>query len=162
MKWFECQGELNVRVKPHHRDRRIRHVIVVHFKHLCKHPAYVFVGTPPEAVEHIKSLLFCPLTSVVTKIQEKLPHLRAKQIYRMWTQLAVDLWRRDPIPMESAKKFIIDWPAADLWELDLPEGVVALAWGMKDIGSRIGTCIVETGLDATCTYLYPFYSFSYL
>jgi hypothetical protein len=159
MKWFECQGELDVRVKPHPRDFQARHVIIVHFKHWCKHAAYVFVETPPEAVEYIKTLLFSPPTLVVTKIQEKWSHLRAKQIYRIWTQLAGDLWRRDPNPMESAKKFIREWPAADLWEFELPEGVVALAWGMKDIGVKIGKCIVETGLDATCACLPPFCSF---
>lgn len=109
------------------------------------------VSTPPEAVQFMKNMVFCPPTSVVAKVQKQWPHLRAKQIYRLWTQLSVDMWRRDPNPMVSAKKFIEEWPEADLWEFEMPKGVVALAWGMKGIGERIGKAIVETGIDATCT-----------
>jgi hypothetical protein len=117
------------------------------------------VGTPPDAIEYMKTILFCPPTAVVSKIQEHWPHLKAKQIYRVWSQLSVDLWRCDSNPMESAKKFIQAWPVADLWEFELPEGVIALAWGMKGIGERIGKYIVETGLDATCEFIH--HSFQY-
>jgi hypothetical protein len=153
MKWFECRGELDVRVKSCPTSPDTRKLISIHFKHQRKHAPYVYVGTPPEAIEYMKTMLFCPPTAVVAKIQELWPHLRAKQIYQVWSTLSSDLWRRDPNPMESAKKFIQNWPAAELWEFELPEGVVALAWGMKDIGKRIGKDIVETGLDATCEFI---------
>jgi hypothetical protein len=136
---------------PHPEDPQQRWLVRVYFKHDCQHARYVDVSTPLEAVEFMKSMLFCPPTSVVAKVQEQWPLLRPKQIYRIWTQQSVDLWRRDPNPMESAKKFIEEWPEADLWEFEMPEGVVALAWGMKGIGERIGKAIVETGIDATCT-----------
>jgi hypothetical protein len=54
--------------------------------------------------------------------------------------------------MESAKCLIREDASADLWDLQVPEGVVALAWGMKRISKRIGREIVEIGIDATCAW----------
>jgi hypothetical protein len=146
---YDCKGSLTVAIDEDQTDDE-QYIVNATLEHEIKHPSYVVTSTPEEAIEKMKKMLDYSPTEVATSLKKEWPHLLQKQIYRIWSQLCEAAWRRDANPMESAKRLIQEDPSVDLWELAVPEGVVALAWGMKDIASRIGKEIVEIGIDATC------------
>jgi hypothetical protein len=148
---YPCKGTLNVIVEPDEVDEN-KYMVIAALRHNCQHPSYVFTSTPKEAIEEMKKMLDYSPTEVAGKLRKKWSWLRQKQIYRLWSQLCEASWRRDANPMESAKCLIHEDTSVDLWDLQVPEGVVALAWGMKRISERIGKEIVEIGIDATCTW----------
>jgi hypothetical protein len=149
MRRYDCKGSLKVAIDEDRTDDE-QYIVKAILEHESEHPSYVVTSTPKEAIEEMKKMLDYSPTEVATCLRKKWNHLRQKQIYRLWSQLCEAAWRRDPNPMESAKRLIREEPSVDLWELTVPEGVVALAWGMKDIAGRIGKEIVEIGIDATC------------
>jgi hypothetical protein len=148
---YPCNGTLKVRVELDTVDEN-QYVVIVDLRHNSQHPSYVFTSTPKEAIEEMKRMLDYSPTKVAGKLRKKWSWLRQKQIYRLWSQLCEASWRHDANPMESAKRLICEDASVDLWDLQVPEGVVALAWGMKRISKRIGREIVEIGIDATCTW----------
>ena len=148
---YPCQGTLKVVVELDTVDES-QYVVIAALQHNCQHPSYVFISTPKEAIEEMKKMLDYSPTEVAGKLRKKWGWLRQKQIYRLWSQLCEASWRRDANPMESAKRLIREDASVDLWDLQVPDGVVALVWGMKRISERIGREIVEIGIDATCTW----------
>ena len=56
--------------------------------------------------------------------------------------------------MESARQLLKEFSErVDVFEVDEEKGVDQLAWGMRTIAEKIGTGLVEVGLDATCKLL---------
>ena len=56
--------------------------------------------------------------------------------------------------MDSARQLLQEFgEEVDVFEVDEEKGVDQLAWGMRTIAMKIGTSLIEVGLDATCKLL---------
>lgn len=63
------------------------------------------------------------------------------------------LWKRDPLQLPSAKMLLKELgDDVDVFNVNEPEGVEQLCWGMKRIGTRLRGKVIEIGIDATCAY----------
>jgi hypothetical protein len=66
------------------------------------------------------------------------------------------LWKRDHLQLPSAetllKEFVKD---VDVFDVEVPEHVEQLCWGMKKIAAKLKGKVVEIGIDATCAYEVP-------
>lgn len=147
---FECNGQLNIRIKPSEDGRHPHTLVHVTLKHERKHVGYYDVSMPPEAVDMIRNFLSVSPTEIAAKVTSAHPHLVPKQVYRFWTKLSVELWQHDADPSKSIEILLDQHPDTDLWHLVVPEGVTAVAWGMKAIAERIAGSVVEIAVDATC------------
>jgi hypothetical protein len=122
---------------------------------LVHHTPYFDISVPKEVVEMVRKDIDWVLPNDLTrKIQKSYPAVTAKQIMTIWTKLAQELWKRKPENrMESATILLKESAdVADLFILEVEEGVDQLAWGMKKTAHLLGTGIIEVGIDATCEY----------
>lgn len=92
---------------------------------------------------------------MVTKIQALYPTITANQVYSQWRELSRAHWHRDKEQITSAKILLGEYqPDVDLFTLTgLPDGVEALAWGMKKVIDRLRGKVVEIAIDATCKHI---------
>jgi hypothetical protein len=106
---------------------------------------------PPEASDYIKQQLGSTPGLIASQLVGQFPQLTQSQVYSAWTRLSETYWKKDKDPAVSAKKLLQeDKHGVDFWELNVPEGVAAIAWGCRRIAKKIGQATVEIGLDATC------------
>src|SRR5258708_442087 len=75
-----------------------------------------------------------------------------KQVYAWWLCLTEDGWKHEEDQIKSARILLTERDDVDTWELDVPGGVVVVAWGVKPIADQLTGRVVEITLDATCEY----------
>ena len=135
------------------REVKILRVVLVHSQH---HTPYFDVSIPPEAINLIRENIEWALPNdIIGKIQLQYQHVTAKQVTTVWTKFAQGSWKRNPRDqMDSARQLLQEFSEeVDVFEVDEAKGVDQLSWGMKTIATRIGSGLVEVGLDATCECL---------
>jgi hypothetical protein len=66
-------------------------------------------------------------------------------------EMSEGLWKRDRTQLPSAKMLLEEFGEdVEVFDIDIPEGVEQLAWGMKKIAEPLREKVVEIGIDATC------------
>lgn len=150
---FSCGSYLKIKIQhidfQQHIDLRIEHT---------HHAPYYGVDLPQDARKFIRENLDIAPSVLVPRIQAKFPHVTAAQVLFAWTQLSMTTWRRDDDQMKSAeellKEFEEDGEVNVFRELEVDEGVTALAWGLPKIASRLvgEHKVVEIAMDATCEF----------
>lgn len=79
------------------------------------------------------------------------PHVTAAQVHAAWTKMSEIFWKCEKEQMSSARALLDKLgPDVEKFELNVPEGVSHLCWGMKKIAERLRGQIIELGVDATC------------
>jgi len=149
---FDCAGALSIRVKPNPWADNL-HLITITLGHKLGHVRYLDVGMPQEAYNHIKTQLHLTPGLIASQLAETFPDVTQAQVYSTWSRLSETYWKKDDDPIVSARQLLEeDVRGADLWDLEVPEGVTAIAWGCRRISHKIGTKVIEIGLDATCEF----------
>jgi hypothetical protein len=88
---------------------------------------------------------------IASQLAAQYPDLTQAQIYSAWSHQSEVFWKKDEDPFVLARKLLQGAkPEVNFWELEVPNGVVAIAWGCRQISRRIGMMTVEIGLDAMC------------
>jgi len=149
MRRFNCRSELLITCTNTEGIESLR-VILLHSQH---HTPYFDVSIPPEAIDIIRDNIDWALPNdIVGKVQSQFQHVTAKQITTIWTKFAQGSWKRNPKDqMDSARQLLQEFSEeVDLFEVDEEKGVDQLAWGMRTIAKKIGSGLIEVGLDATC------------
>jgi len=152
LKRFECQSELLITCMSDREAQTLR----ITLSHSQNHTPYFDVSIPPKAVDIIRDNIDWALPNDITgKIQSQHPHVTEKQITTVWTRFAQSSWKQNPKDqMDSARQLLKEFSEeVDVFEVDEEKGVDQLAWGMRKIATKIGTSLVEVGLDATCKSL---------
>lgn len=152
LKRFECRSELLITCTS---DREAQ-ILRITLSHSQNHTPYFDVSIPPEAVNIIRDNVDWALPNdIAGKIQSQYPRVTEKQITTVWTKFAQSSWKRNPKDqMDSARQLLKEFcEEVDVFEVDEEKGVDQLAWGMRTIAAKIGTGLVEVGLDATCKLL---------
>jgi hypothetical protein len=108
---------------------------------------------PPEALSYIKAQLHLTPGIIASQLAETFPDLTQAQVYAAWSRLSETYWKKDEDPFISASQLLReDVRGVDLWDLQVPDGVTAIAWGCRRISNKIGAKVLEIGLDATCEF----------
>lgn len=164
MKRFKCDSSLVITSKNLLGKKNDIRLVSVKLKHMARHLPYEKVDFPEEAARLIRdNLEFATPSRLVNQIQTLYPDTTADQVYTAWRRMSETLWKRDEQQIASAKVLLAEYPdEVDVFDVDSPEGVEQLCWGMKKIGDRLRGHIVEVGLDATCEYSTSFVSPSLL
>jgi hypothetical protein len=147
---FPCESELRVTVK----STETKQTITVRLQHHQNHIPYFNVDLPAEAADLIRqNLRVATPNSLVGIVQEKFPQVSANQIYRCWATMSEALWKRADDQQESAEtllKELEEQGGIDRFEMEVEEGVTAVAWGLPEIASRVKGRVFEVAMDATC------------
>jgi hypothetical protein len=123
--------------------------------HGCKHEHYTDVSMPVEALEFIHDNIDLTPTLLFSKITENWPDVERNQVYSAWSRKAEGLWKNDDDPVASVTALLKKWEGdADVFNLTLDEGVIGIAWGIKQVAKRLKGMIVEIAIDATCKYFH--------
>ena len=152
LKRFKCQSELLITCTSNEAAQTLRIIL----SHSQNHTPYFDVSIPPEAVDIIRDNIDWALPNdIIGKIQSRYSHVTEKQITTVWTKFAQSSWKRNPKDqMDSARQLLQEFgEEVDVFEVDEEKGVDQLAWGMRTIAMKIGTSLIEVGLDATCKLL---------
>jgi hypothetical protein len=155
---FPCAGCLIITLKAHPYVTN-HHLITLTLKHEKSHVRYVDISMPSEALTYIKQQLGSTPGLIASQLVGQFPQLTQSQVYAAWTRLSEAYWKKDEDPAVSAQRLLQeDKHGVDFWELNVPVGVTAIAWGCRRISKKIGRATVEIGLDATCkSYLFCVY-----
>jgi hypothetical protein len=147
---FNCNGELNVWAVPHHRfdDQLTVKISILHHQ---RHVPYVNISMPPDGLDYIKEHIHSTPGLIGSELSKDYPDITQAQVYSTWSRLSEKYWKKHEDPIVSARKLLGSFEKdVDPWELTVPVGVVAIAWGCPSIATKIGSKVVEVGLDATC------------
>ena len=149
---YPCDGHLNIIVTPlPNKQQSPRHTVLITLQHAIQHKTYEDVGMPTAALDFIHDHVFSPPLLITAEVRRLWPSVSSKQVYDTWSCLTEDLWKSDKDQLVSAKDLLRRLgDQVDTWDLDVPEGVVAIGWGMKVIAEKLRDQIVEVALDATC------------
>lgn len=149
---FKCQGELNIRIKEHWRDPT-RLTTMISMKHQVRHVTYTDISMPSKALSFIQEKFNSTPGAIAADLVKRYPKITPKQVHTAWSRHSEKFWRRDDNALHSAAKLLKEFTGeVDHWELEVPDGVVAVAWGARTVAHRIASQLVEVGLDATCEY----------
>lgn len=147
---FACRGRLNVWCLAD--DERLE--VRVKLTHECQHVPYTSVALPEEASEYILANLNFTPTVLYEGLAKTWPALTQGQVYATWMRKLEGLWKKDNDPTASVHSLFHAWSNdIDIFELSLPKGVTAIAWGVKSIATQISNRVVEVAMDATCKYI---------
>lgn len=149
---FPCEGSLDIRVKPNPWSEDC-HLIKIAIRHQARHVPYHDVGMPTPALEFIRTNQKSTPGLIASQLAEKYPQITQAQVYSTWSRICEVSWKRDTDPLTSVRKHLQADKRVDFWELEVPDGVIVIAWGCRQISTKIGPTIVEIGLDATCTFV---------
>ena len=76
--------------------------------------------------------------SITPKVQATYPQVTPKQEHTAWTQMSKMLWKRDKMQIPSEKLLLEELgDEVDLFNIQPPEGVKQMAWGIKPILRRL-------------------------
>ena len=146
---FSCDSRLRISVT--HSEDQKRQKIVVSLQHCHAHVAYYNTSLPKVAEEFIKENLWASPSAIASKIRDQFPHLSAAQVYTAWSKFSEVLWNRAANQLDSAKILLSEMTEeADLLDIEAPDGVVALGWGLPRVANRLKGKIMEVVMDATC------------
>jgi len=149
---FPCHGKLLIHGKPNPWKKEW-YITSITFNHDVCHVQYLDVGMPPAALKYIKSQRNATPGLIASQLAAQYPHITQAQVYSAWSRQSEAFWKKDEDPLVSAQMLLREAKdEADFWELEVPDGVTAIAWGCRQISRRIGATTVEIGLDATCEY----------
>ncbi|KAK7439562.1 hypothetical protein VKT23_017491 [Stygiomarasmius scandens] len=150
MKRYACNSSamISARSAP---GVEMKTLITIRFQHEKNHQPYYDVELPKQAIDIIRdNLEHCTPSSLVPVIQRDFPNVTAAQIYRAWSTMSEELWKRDPDQMTSAKMLLEELgDDVDILETVTSDGVEQLAWTMKKIMGPLRGTTVEVALDAT-------------
>ena len=149
---FSCSGYLDIKVDvckddPTHQKVRLA------LWHDAKHVPYVNVDMPPATSEFIREHLYTAPVTLVPEVTHRWPQVSSKQVYTAWRLHTEILWKRQNDQKQSARELLKEFETAgcvDRWELEVPEGVEAFAWGMSNIARQLKDQVIEIAFDATC------------
>ncbi|PPR07898.1 hypothetical protein CVT24_002829 [Panaeolus cyanescens] len=148
---YPCKSCLTIiyRVVRHSTETaRIRINLHHHFRHVL----YVDVSMLLEARAIIEERAqWAKPSDLASHISGVFPQVTAAQVYNYWHEISVAHWRQDNDQIISATKLLQEYSdEIDIFDLTgLPDGVTAVAWGMKKVAKPLENRIVEIGLDAT-------------
>ncbi|KAK7456463.1 hypothetical protein VKT23_010712 [Stygiomarasmius scandens] len=150
MKRYTCESNAMISAKSAPKDKT-KTLVTIRFRHGQNHQAYYDVELPRQAIETIRDNLdHCTPNSLVPVIQWDFPNVTAAQIYRAWSTMSEELWKRDPDQMTSAKMLLEELgDDVDVLETVTADGVEQLAWTMKKVIEPLRGMTVEVALDAT-------------
>lgn len=149
---FNCNGQLNIRVIPHIRDERW-FITDISITHEIGHVPYIDVSIPTNALEYIKKQAHSNPALIAADLVKEYPQITRPQVYTAWSRHSEQYWKKSDDPILSVTEFLKGLPKkVDFWDLEVPEGVVAVAWGCRKVGEAIGSRLVEVALDATCEF----------
>jgi hypothetical protein len=164
MNRFSCESRLHIAIS--HRTDGSQEV-VVRLRHEVQHESYVDVALPPQALklisEHVGIAKPADLLPAVHAL-DGCKHVSNAQVYRAWSELSQVIWRRDDDAFASALKLLEEYEEdgrAVRLNIPLPDGVTAIAWALPEIAERVAKKVKELAIDATCTWLFSFPSFSF-
>jgi len=147
---YGCSGYLDIKVNTGE-DLLETFTAVVVVEHQMKHIPYVQVEMPAGASEFIRENLFSSPAALFPEVIQQWPSVTAKQVYWAWTAHSEVLWRKREDQKQSVKELMEELKdRVEKWELDVPDGVVAIAWGVRQIARRLKGQVVEIAFDATC------------
>jgi hypothetical protein len=154
MERFDCGSSLYIslaRVLDGHSFK-----LSINLRHEKRHMAYFRVDMPPAALdimrEHAETSSPAGLVAV---IQEKFPHVTAAQVRRAWIEITETFWKYDSNQSVSVQQLLADLQERDEiddFKITFEEGVEGHAWGVRDVGERIGKTTDEVAVDATCEF----------
>lgn len=145
---YDCDSKLSISS----RDVGERTLIHVYLRHHKNHREYYDVQMPPAASDIIRDHLETATPhSLVTVIQERFVNVTAAQVHTAWTRMSEVLWRRQDDPVKSAVELLKEYEDdVDYFEINVEEGVVMVAFGLKRILHAMKGRVVEIATDATC------------
>jgi hypothetical protein len=146
---YPCRSRLNVTSRTIGTEQSIK----IHLVHRTKHPRYVSNECPEEVLDFIDEHRYLTPSDITKAVREKYPKLAFtnKQVITAWNTANSALWKREGGQIESSRTLIGEFSVADHLELaDVPEGVQALAFGIRPIGEMLKDKVVEIAMDATC------------
>jgi len=152
---YPCNGHLDILIIPLPVDHQMWeapcHTIRITLQHAIQHKTYEDISMPEAALGLIRDYVFSPPSLITAELQKYWPSISSKQVHDAWSHLTADLWKLDENQITSARKLLEKLgDQVDTWDLDVPEGVVAIGWGMRGIAGKLKDRIVEIALDATC------------
>ena len=152
MDWFGCNGRLDIKVNPSKVHKGML-LVVVSISHEERHVPYINVEMPPAACDFIREHLYTAPITLIPEVTQQWPQVTPKQVYNAWVAHSAILWKKDNDQRVSATALLEELEKkgeVDMWQLKLPDGVEAFAWGMTPIGRQLQSKVVELALDATC------------
>jgi hypothetical protein len=154
---FKCNGQVSITVKTDRYDAR-QSILDITMDHQCQHIKYYDVSMPEDAVKYIIDHIQLPPGLLATEVTKRWKHITRAQVYSAWTRNVQHLWKIEEDPLHSGRKLLGQWSnEVDLFDLQLPDGVIALGWGIRSIANRIKHLVIEVALDATCACV-PIYN----
>lgn len=106
---------------------------------------------PEEAATLIRDNLHQSPTALYETLAKQWKNLTQAQVYAAWSRKSEALWKQNDDPIVSLKRLPGGWPVdVDIFDLAVPNGVTAIAWGVKQVANQIKNIVVEIALDATC------------
>jgi hypothetical protein len=152
---YGCAGYLGIKVNTGEDLLDIFTAVVV-VDHQMKHIPYVKVEMPADASEFIRENLFSSPAALFPEVIKQWPSVTSKQVYQAWTAHSEVLWWKKEDQKESAKELMEELKdRVEKWELDTPDGVVAIAWWLRQIARRLKGRIVEIAFDAWLVWRMP-------
>ncbi|KAJ3542994.1 hypothetical protein NM688_g5915 [Phlebia brevispora] len=152
---YPCKSSLSVTCKAALAPTRdnLDLVVSVALKHHASddHRPYFDVTLPLEAIEIIRRQIeWAKPNEILREVQAKFPHVSAMQVHGAWAKMSEVLWKRDLEQLPSARILLKEFRNdVDVFDVETPEGVEQLCWGMKLIAKPLREQTVEIGLDAT-------------
>ncbi|KIN96682.1 hypothetical protein M404DRAFT_68974, partial [Pisolithus tinctorius Marx 270] len=141
MKQFPCNSALTISSCQQTGNTINQHTLSIRIKHTNAHTAYYNVTMPPEATQIIQDQLeWSTPSSLVTPAQ----------VHSAWTKMSKILWKKDTNQLTSARTLLDECSnEVDIFDVEIPDGVEQICWGMKKISGMLEGKAVEIALDTT-------------
>jgi hypothetical protein len=147
---FSCDSHLSITIQLVGTSRQ---AITVRLEHGTHHVPYYDVALLDEVATMIKENLHLIPSILAQTIQKKYPQVTAQQVYRTWAVFSETQWKRNDNQYTSAETLLHEMENdVDIFPIEAPSGVTALAWGVHKLAELVKQEVVEVAIDATCEF----------
>lgn len=143
MECFNCDGWLKINVNPQN------YVSSIELTHRY-HNEYMDVRVSEEIKDYIMENIRQTPRLLWEELAPRSSTLTEKQLYRWWMEFSQHSWKRDEDQVESTVKLIEEYVSVDLMFKLNQNGVIGIAFAIKDLLNLVGNTAIEIAMDATC------------
>lgn len=108
-------------------------LVTVSIAHHHRHPKYLDVSMPPEALDIIRdNLEWSTPSEIARRVKSLYPAVTSVQVHHAWTELSEVSWKRGDAQLPSAEKLLKELAASgdvDIFQVEVPDGVEMVCWG---------------------------------
>jgi hypothetical protein len=145
MKRFHCNGWLKIIVDI---EKEEAHIRLTHHHHA----GYVDVRVTEEVKEYLRRNLRLTPRQIWEDLGAKTGNITEKQLHHWWMEFSQDEWKMEKDQADSAVKLIAKYENVEMMFHIRENGVIAIAFCVKELVRLVGANAVEVGIDATCKY----------